>query len=56
MLQAVEKTIAEAIEMGFNVASTGVKNSFFCLVERASTDMTHHGLVDEVIHTRFERC
>lgn len=54
LMQELKELQAEAIDMGFSVADTGVKNALFSFIKMASTGMVQQRLTDKVIHNSFE--
>lgn len=49
MIQGVEETVANAIDMIFSATDRGAKNAFLCFLGTSLADMDQHRLMDEDI-------
>lgn len=56
MMRGVEETPVEVIGIKFNNANTAMKGEFFRFLKTELTDMSHHELMDKLIHKCFECC
>lgn len=54
MLQRVEESFAEDIDIGLGATSTSVKNALFCFIKTAIADKILHGFMDEAFNKNNE--
>lgn len=55
MMQGIEDTLTEAIEVDFLAADNGVKHAFFRSIEMEKIDVVHYGIMNKLIYNSFER-